>query len=171
MAGWVEAWRARQHALVTVVAAWLILTSPWIGMLRRLPSDPGWANPSHVWLGLVALPLAAAYLVDCVRGGGWHQNFPWASPRQGALWADVRGLLRGRLPAAEGGGLFGAIAGLTLVALLAAAATGAAWYLTQGSAEAMDWRERHIVAARALIGLLVAHIVAASLHVLDFIRD
>ena len=171
MSGLLDIWRERQHAVVTVVAAWLILTSPWIGMLRRLPSDPGWANLAHVWLGLAALPLAAAYLFDCVRGGGWHQNFPWLSPRQGALWSDLKGLFRGRLPAAEGGGLFGAIAGLTLLALLVAAVTGAAWYWTQGSSEALDWRERHIVAARCLIGLLVAHIVAASLHILDFIRD
>ena len=64
-----------------------------------------------------------------------------------------------------------ALVAVGAAAMLVAAVTGAAWYWTQGSAEALDWRARHIVAARCLFGLLVAHIVAASLHVLDFIGD
>ena len=51
------------------------------------------------------------------------------------------------------------------------AATGAAWLLTQGSAEALDWREGHLLAARGFIGLLVLHVVTVSLHLLDFLRD
>jgi hypothetical protein len=87
------------------------------------------------------------------------------------VWRDLRGLLHGRIPAAEGGGLFGLIEGLLLLALLATAMTGAAWYLTQGSAEALAWRGHHALAVRGLATLFVLHAVSASLHLLDFLRD
>jgi cytochrome b561 len=171
LGGLLNGLRARQHLLVTLLAAWLILTSPWLAMLRRLPDDPGWLNLAHVWLGLLTLLVGAAYLFDCIRGGGWRQNFPWTPPQVSVVGADLRGLLRGRIPAAEGGGLFGALAGLTLLALLAAGATGAGWLLSDGGTASADWRAAHIVAARALIVLLVLHIVAVCLHVLDLARD
>jgi cytochrome b561 len=163
--------RDRLHLLVTLLAAWLILTSPWVSMLRRLPSEPGWLERAHVWLGLAALPLALAYLYDCIRGGAWRQNFPWLPGQSREVVSDLRGLLRGRMPPAEGGGLFGAIAGLTLLAMVATALTGAAWFWTQGSAAAMDWRDKHIISAHVLVALVVAHIVTVSLHLLDFLRD
>ncbi len=171
MGGLLDSLRARQHLLVTLLAAWLILTSPWLAMLRRLPDDPGWLNLAHVWLGLLTLLIGVAYLVDCVRGGGWRQNFPWVPPYVSVVGSDLGGLFRGRLPAAEGGGLFGALAGLTLLALLAAGTTGALWLSSEGGASAADWRAAHIVAARALILFLVLHVVAVSLHVLDLARD
>jgi cytochrome b561 len=163
--------RGRLHLLVTLLAAWLILTSPWVSMLRRLPPEPGWLDRAHVWLGLAALPLALAYLYDCIRVGAWRQNFPWLPGEWGGVAADLKGLVRGRIPPAEGGGLFGAIAGLTLLALVATALTGVAWFWTQGTAAALDWRDRHILAAHVLVTLAVAHIVTVSLHLLDFLRD
>ena len=66
--------------------------------------------------------------------------------------ATLSGLLRGRIPAAEGGGLFGLIEGLLLVLLLATAVTGAVWFAMQGSQEALAWRSHHIFAARGLVG-------------------
>ncbi len=102
MGGLLDSLRARQHLLVTLLAAWLILTSPWLAMLRRLPDDPGWLNLAHVWLGLLTLLIGVAYLVDCVRGGGWRQNFPWVPPYVSVVGSDLGGLFRGRLPAAEG---------------------------------------------------------------------
>lgn len=83
----------------------------------------------------------------------------------------MAGLLLGRIPAAEGGGLFGFIEGLLLLALVATAVTGAAWFLAQGSSEALAWRASHVFAARGLIGLLALHVVTVSLHLLDFVRD
>ena len=56
-------------------------------------------------------------------------------------------------------------------ALVLTAASGAAWFFTQGSADAITWREFHIYAARSMIGLLVLHVVTVSLHLLDFVRD
>lgn len=163
--------RDRLHLLVTLLAAWLILTSPWVSMLRRLPPEPGLLDRAHVWLGLATLPLALVYLYDCVRGGAWRQNFPWLPGQWGGVAADLRGLVRGRIPPAEGGGLFGAIAGLTLLALLVTVVTGTGWFWAQGSAAALDWRAAHIHSAHALTGLAVAHVVTVSLHLLDFLRD
>ena len=81
------------------------------------------------------------------------------------------GLLRGRLPAAESGGLFGLIEGLLLVVLAITGITGAAWLATQGSNDALAWREYHLYAARGFIVLLVLHVVTVSLHLIDFVRD
>jgi len=161
----------RQHAAVAILSLWLLLTSPWIAMMRRIPSSAGWLDHAHVVVGFVTLLLAVTYILSCTREGRWRLYFPWASSRFGAVGRDFAGLLRGRIPAAEAGGLFGFIEGLLLIALLATAATGAAWFLTQGSDEALAWRAQHIYAARGFIGLLVLHVVTVSLHLLDFVRE
>lgn len=161
----------RQHLLVALLSLWLILTSPWIAMLRRIPAGAGWLDYLHVALGFLTLLLAATYTYSCARAGRWRLYFPFAPGLPGSVGRDLAGLLRGRVPAAEGGGLFGFIEGLLLLALLATAATGAAWYFTQGSDEALAWRSWHVLAARGLIGLLALHVVTVSLHLLDFVRD
>jgi hypothetical protein len=157
----------RLHLAVVVACAWLVFTSPWVAMLRRIPDGAGFFDYAHVALGFAGLVLAVIYTWACASGGGWRTYFPWAAGRSGAIVDDVRGLLRGRIPAAESGGLFAAIEGLLLVALLAVALTGAAWFLVQGSAEAVAWRGHHIIAARALIGLIVAHVLAVASHLLE----
>jgi hypothetical protein len=63
------------------------------------------------------------------------------------------------------------IEGLLLVALLATAATGATWFATLGTEDALSWRNHHIFAARGLVGLFVLHVVTVSLHLVDFVRD
>lgn len=162
---------ARQHLVLALLSAWLILTSPWVTMLRRMRRDAGLLDYAHVGLGLLALILSITYLFDCVRAGRWRLYFPWAGGPLRAVATDLGGLLRGRLPAAEGGGLFGLIEGLTLASLVVTALTGAAWLWTQGTADALAWREHHILAARVLIGAVLAHVLTVSLHLLDFIRD
>ena len=74
-------------------------------------------------------------------------------------------------PASEGGGLFATIEGLLLLALIAAAFSGALWWLGGGSESAVVWRGHHIVAARAFAVLMVIHVVAVSLHLVDLVRD
>jgi len=106
-----------------------------------------------------------------VRDGRWRLYFPWVAPQIRTVGSDLAGLLRRRIPAAEGGGLFGLIEGLLLLALLATAATGAAWFMAQGTDAAVSWRGQHILAARGLIGLLVLHVVTVSLHLLDFVGE
>jgi cytochrome b561 len=166
-----ELWVDRQHVAVALLSLWLICTSPWIAMLRRIPAGAGWLDYVHVTLGFVTLLLATTYTWSCTRAGRWHLYFPWTPAGLGAVGRDLAVLLRGRVPAAEGGGLFGFIEGLLLITLALTAATGAGWFFTQGVGDALAWREYHIFAARGLIGLLVLHVVTVSLHLLDFVRD
>jgi cytochrome b561 len=171
MGALLERLRDRQHLLVALLSAWLIFTSPWISMLRRIPDGAGFLDYSHVVLGFVALLLAFSYAVTCSLGGRWRLYFPFIAGGLGAVGRDLAGLLRGRIPAAEGGGLFALIEGLLLLALLAAAVTGAAWFWAQGTTEALAWRQWHLYAARGLAGLILLHVVTVSLHLLDFVRD
>jgi hypothetical protein len=161
----------RLHVALALIVAWLIATSPWIAMYRRVPAGPGLLNGSHVVLGCAALVLATLYLFACTRAGRWRVYFPWLAGQGGATLRDLAGLARGTIPSAEGGGLFATIEGLTLVALLATAATGAAWWAAHGSADALAWRGGHAIAADALIGLAVAHVATVSLHLLEMLRD
>jgi hypothetical protein len=106
-----------------------------------------------------------------MREERWRLYFPYAPAQIGNVGRDLAGLLRGRIPAAEGGGLFGLIEGLLLVTLIATAATGIGWLITQGSVEALAWRSHHVLAARAFVGLLVLHVLTVATHLLDLLRD
>lgn len=163
--------RDRQHLLVVLLCAWLFLTSPWVSMLRRIPAGAGWPDYAHVALGLLALAVAATYTLTCCRGGRWRVYFPFLAGGMGSVGRDLAGLLRGRIPAAEGGGLFALLEGLALLALLGTAATGAAWFALQGTGEALAWRQWHLYAARGLGGLVVAHAISVSLHLVELVRD
>jgi cytochrome b561 len=160
-----------QHAVVAMLALWLVATAPWLAMLRRIPAGAGWLDYAHVALGCAALLLCLTYGWTCTREGKWRLYFPVTAARLGSVASDLGGLLRGRLPAAESGGLFGLVEGLLLLALAVTGMTGAAWLATQGSNEALAWRELHVYAARGFIVLLVLHVVTVSLHLLDFVRD
>lgn len=171
MAAWLVRLAERQHLLVALLSAWLVLTSPWVHMLRRIPGNAGFLDHAHVVLGLAATVLAVTFTLTCVRHDRWRLYFPWLTGSLGAVASDLRGLRRREVPTAEGGGLFAMIEGLVLLLLLATALTGCAWLLAQGSAAAVSWRDSHILAARGMIALLVLHVVAASLHLLDFLRE
>lgn len=161
----------RQHFVVALLSLWLIGTSPWVAMLRRIPAGASWLDYAHVVLGFMTLLLAVTYGWACTRQGRWRLYFPLTPRLIAGPARDLGGLFRGRIPAAESGGLFGLVEGLLLVALVLTAATGAAWFFTQGSGDALTWREFHIYAARSMISLLVLHVVTVSLHLLDFVRD
>jgi hypothetical protein len=160
----------RQHAVAAVLAAWLILTSPWVAMLGKVPQGAGFFDYAHIVAGFLAMLISVSYTISCVRDGGWRLYFPWASGNLGAVGRDLAGLLRGRVPSAEGGGLFAMIEGLLLVAFIAAAVSGAVWALNQGTDLAMAWRSYHVLAARTFAGLLVLHVLAVASHLLDFVR-
>jgi hypothetical protein len=171
MSAWLGRLAARQHLLLALLSAWLILTSPWVHMFRRIPRNAGFLDLAHVWLGLVALLLAITFAFSCMRQGRWKLYFPWLVGDLGQVARDLRGLVRREVPSAEGGGLFALIEGLLLLALLVTALSGLGWLLAQGSAEAAGWRQYHILAARGMMALLVLHIVSVSLHLLDFIGE
>lgn len=158
------------HAALALLAVVLVATSPWIALRRSIPDDATFLDWTHVVLGLLAVPLGLAYAVTCTRAGGWRELYPWLSGRLGAVGADLAGLARGRIPTAEGGGLFALLKGCVLLALLATAFTGLGWLCVQGGAEAFAWRHWHLYAARTLATLLVAHVVAVALHVVAIAR-
>jgi cytochrome b561 len=159
-----ESWQNRLHLAVVLACAWLIGTSPWIAMLRRVPQGAGFFDWAHVAAGFGALLAALAYLHVCVQRGRWRLYFPWLAGEWRPAARDVGGLVRGRLPSAEGGGLFAVVEGLLLLALLFVGLSGAAWYGMQGSAEALACRAAHVVGARVLLGLIVAHVLAVAAH-------
>ncbi|MGB5103666.1 MAG: cytochrome b/b6 domain-containing protein [Steroidobacteraceae bacterium] len=162
---------SRLHLAAALLSAWLILTSPWIAMLRAVPRSAGVLDYSHIVLGFAALLVAIAYTISCTSGGSWRLYFPWAAGKFQALGRDISGLLRGHVPASEVGGLFAVIEGFLLVLLLATAITGAAWFFTQGTGDALAWRGYHILAARWLAGFIVVHVVTVSLHLFDLVRE
>jgi cytochrome b561 len=159
------------HLLVALAAAWLLLSSPWIGMYDRMPEEPDWVTLAHVVVGFLALPLGLAYAAAVVQGGRWREYFPYLGGDMGAVGRDLSGIFRGRLPTVEGGGLLPMIEGLVLLALLVSALTGAAWFLVPGTETAVALREAHILAARGFGGLLLLHLAGVALHLLDFVRE
>jgi hypothetical protein len=159
------------HGLIALACVALIAGSPWLGLYRQLPAEPGFVNLSHVVVGLALLPLALLYFAACTLGGRWRQYFPWLAGQFGALGSDMAGVFRRQRPGSEGGGLFATLEGLLLLALLAVTASGALWWLAQGGEAAVAWRGVHTAAAHALIVLLLLHVVAVSLHLVDLLRD
>lgn len=160
----------RLHLAVSMAALWLIATSPWIGMLRRMPAGAGWIDWAHVAVGWAGLLLGVAYAVACAGGGGWRRLFPWTAAGLACVGRDLAGITRGQWPSAEGAGLYSMIEGLLLAALLVAGIAGAGWYVAQGGDTAMAWRSVHVVSAHVLIGLLVLHALAVATHLLDLAR-
>jgi cytochrome b561 len=159
-----ETLQSRLHLAAVLPCAWLIATSPWVSMLRRVPAGAGLVDWAHVVLGFVALIVGAAYLYACTRGGGWRLYFPWLAGDISAAARDLSGLVRRRWPSAEGGGLFAVIEGLLLLTLVVVGFTGAAWFVLQSSEHAIACRNVHIVGARVLVGFIVAHVLAVATH-------
>ena len=164
-------WSHMQHGLLILLLAWLIFTSPWVHLYNRIPPSPSFWVWAHLVLGLLALVLTLGFLLVIVLQGRLKQYFPWLLGRLGPLWSDLRGLVRLQVPSNEGPGLFSIIKGLLLLALLVTGVTGAMWLWTAGSQDAVAWRGWHIVSARVLVGMLVAHILATLLHLVDFMRQ
>jgi cytochrome b561 len=166
-----EAISNRLHLAVALLALWLVLTSPWVSMLRRMPGHAGFFDYAHMILGVLALLVGIPYGIFVLQGGRWKLYFPLAAGNYAAVGRDLVGLLRGKVPAAEGGGLCGWIEGLLLLAFIAAGLSGVGWYLLQGADAALTWRTLHIICARILIAAGVLHVVAVGAHLLDFVRD
>jgi hypothetical protein len=159
------------HLLIALAATWLLASSPWIAMYHALPEPAGAINLSHVVLGLALLPLGLVYLLACTAGGRWRLYFAWMAAQFEGIAADVSGLFRGQRPGSEGGGLFAAIEGLLLLALIAVAASGAGWFVERGTDAAVAWRAWHISTAHAFAVLMGLHVLAMSLHLVDLVRD
>jgi hypothetical protein len=153
------------HLVIALVSTWLVVSSPWLAMYRWVLGEPGLLELSHVVLGLALVPLVVVYFAACTVSGRWRLYFPWIAGGFGATALDITGIFKGQRPGSEGGGLFATIEGLLLVALFATAITGAAWLLDE------TVTQLHVFAARGLVALLLLHVVAVSLHLLDLVRD
>jgi cytochrome b561 len=162
-----ESLQDRLHLATALLCAWLILTSPWVAMLRRIPTEASWLDYAHATLGSLTVLVGIAYTIACTRGGRWRTYFPWLGGDVKSLARDVRGLFDRKMPSAESGGLFATIEGLLLVALLAVGLTGIAWWAMQGASDALAWRGAHVVCARVLVGLIVAHVLAVATHLIE----
>ncbi len=94
--------------VVALLALWLVATSPWVSMLRRIPGNAGFFDYAHVTGRRRARLALRRRGVDSTAGVAWRGV--------GRIQAGGQYLPR------QGGGLFGVIEGLLLLALLATAA-------------------------------------------------
>lgn len=168
---WLERAAGPLHAVLAVLATALVLGSPWLAMVSLLKTQAAWPDLLHVGAGWAAAALLLPYALHTVQRGRWRLYFPWLAGHGRALRQDLQGLLRGRLPGSEGGGLFATLQGALLVALLAAAGTGLGWWFTQGTAAALDWHSHHTLAARVAAVLLGLHLLTGAAHLVEFVRD
>lgn len=140
-------------------------------MRRVVPENASFWDRAHLAVGLLAAVLSVTFLLTHLVGARWRGRFPWLAGNFAETGRDVAGLFRGRIPPADGAGLFPAIQGVLLLLFVAAAVTGAGWLAADGSRAALAWREWHALAANAFGWCLLAHVVAAAAHVLEFLRD
>jgi len=106
---------ARQHIMIIISVAYLILTSSWILMGRSLRNNASLWDLSHVYLGLFAAVLAVSFLITTCLKGKWRQYFPWLIADFSQLKSALQGLVKGKLPIAGGRGLFSIVEGLGLL--------------------------------------------------------
>jgi len=140
-------------------------------MRRIVPESPGFWDYAHIGLGIALAAIAVTYFAAQTIGGGWRRHFPWVAGDLSEVNSDFKAIANLKIPSAGGSGLFSLIQGLLLVMLLATAITGVAWLAADGARIALAWREWHMLAANVFAWLLVGHVVASALHVLDFMRD
>lgn len=159
------------HLGLIFFTMFLVISSPWLFMARKLMPSSSWVNVSHVYLGLVTAILSVLFLLLHSINGRWRQFFCWLDGDISQLKADLFGLFKGRLPVAGGKGLFTTIEGLGLLALVTTGITGSLWFFYQGTADAMFWRQVHINCAYAFIGYLCVHILCAISHIWTFIKN
>jgi len=166
-----QRWIHVQHGLLILLLAWLIATSPWVHLYNRVPPSPTFWVWGHLLLGVLTLVLSVTFSLTALTQGRLRQYFPWMFGNFRPLLSDLAGLLRLKIPANEGGGLFGVIKGLLLLAMLATGVTGALWWWTAGSSDALTWRTWHVAMVPLLVGLVVLHILATIAHIVQFMRQ
>ncbi|MCG9728701.1 cytochrome b/b6 domain-containing protein [Shewanella sp. Isolate13] len=160
-----------QHVLIILICAYLIFTSGSIFIGRSLRTNASFWDQSHVYLGLIGAFLSITFLITTSLKGKWRQYFPWLIGDFSQLKTDILGFFKGKIPIAGGRGLFSVVEGIGMLLFLAVGLTGIGWFATQGSSDALMWRDYHIHLAQALIGFIVVHAISACLHLLDFFRN
>lgn len=159
----------RLHVLVLLPTVLVLGSSPFLLMGRRLRENASVWDFTHVYLGLLLVPLSILLFCYCLSGGRAKQFFPLFEPS--GLISDLKGLIKGKLPKGGGNGLFSLLEGICALLLVATAVTGLGWFLTEGSSEALVWRGWHKDLGLAFFIALIAHLLAAVSHLLDFFRN
>ncbi|MEC4727480.1 cytochrome b/b6 domain-containing protein [Shewanella sp. D64] len=160
-----------QHLLIILLSLYLILTSSWLLMGRSIRENASLWDITHVYLGLFTTLLACLFLLANSIRGKWHQYFPWLLGNTTQLVNDCKGVFKGKIPVSGGRGLFSCVEGIGMLLLVGVGLTGTLWFVSQGSTDALLWRNYHIILAKGFIGFIVIHIIFACLHLLDFIRN
>ncbi len=160
-----------QHLILILLSLFLISTSSWIMMGRGLRANASVWDLLHVYLGLLASFLSITFLLCNLVKGKWRQYFPYLAGDLSQVALDIKGLFKGKLPAAGGKGLFSLIEGIGLLLLLAVSITGVMWFVLQGDSDALVWRRWHHFFAHGFIGFVILHCVCALSHILEFIRN
>ena len=159
------------HLSVMFITVFLVFSSPWLFMSRKLTSHGSWINVAHVYLGIVVTFLSLCFLIIHCINGYWKQFFPWLKGDISPLKNDLKNIFKGRFPVAGGRGLFSCIEGIGLLTLLATGLTGCLWFAIQGTTDAMYWRSIHSHFAVGFIVYLGMHFVCALSHCLAFLRN
>lgn len=159
----------RLHALVLLPTVLVLGSSPFLLMGRRLRENASVWDVTHVYLGLLLVPLSILLLYYCLSGGRARQFFPLFAPS--GLISDLKGLVTGKLPKGGGSGLFSLLEGVCVLLLTATALTGFGWFLTEGGTEALSWRGWHKDLGLAFFIALIMHLLAAVSHLLDFLKS
>lgn len=159
------------HKVLILACSYLIFTSPWVFMARKLMPKTTWWNTAHVYLGLFTALLSLFFIISNLSHGKWKLFFPWLCADIKPLLTDIFNIFKGRMPMSGGCGLFSCIEGLGLIALFGTGLTGTFWFFTQGTADALFWRGIHINFAMGFIVYFIIHIICALSHLIEFLKN
>ncbi|WP_144210784.1 cytochrome b/b6 domain-containing protein [Shewanella donghaensis] len=167
----VRAIAEKLHVIVITLSVFLVVTSPWIIIGRRLRSNASIWDNLHVYVGLIAAVFGLLFLIKNVLNSHWRQFFPWLSLDFSQCVDEIKQLKHGKLPSSGGKGIFSVVEGIGLVLMALVSITGIVWFMTQGSSDALVWRKYHILFAQGFVGFLAIHIVFAMFHIIDMVRN
>ncbi|ARD23572.1 MULTISPECIES: cytochrome b/b6 domain-containing protein [Shewanella] len=168
---WCRTIADKLHVIVVALSIFLVVTSPWILIGSRLRAKASIWDSLHVYLGLVAAIFGLLFLLKNLLNGHWRQFFPWLTLDFGQLVQEIKQIPQGRLPSSGGKGIFSIVEGIGLVLMALVSITGIAWFVYQGSSDALMWRKYHIMFAQGFVGFLVIHIIFAAFHIIDMVRN
>ncbi|WP_076541547.1 cytochrome b/b6 domain-containing protein [Shewanella sp. UCD-KL21] len=167
----VSAIAEKLHVIVIALSVFLVVTSPWILIGRQLRANASIWDSLHVYLGLVAAIFGLLFMLKNLLNGHWRQFFPWLRLDFSQCVDEIKQLKQGKLPSSGGKGIFSVVEGIGLILIALVSITGIAWFITQGSSDALMWRKYHILFAQGFVGFLMVHIVFAMFHIIDMVRN
>ncbi|KXS38912.1 cytochrome b/b6 domain-containing protein [Modicisalibacter sp. 'Wilcox'] len=149
------------HLTVLSMVIGQIILSNFMGFTRtgevasQLPERYGtWL---HIGMGLLLVPISLIFLFAVIRHRGLRYYFPWLVGNVAPLMADLRTLLRLRMPEPGPGGLAAIMHGLGLGALLLVVFSGFTWFISWSYH--LPWAPQAGSVHALLTGLIEAYII------------